>query len=82
MVDHYFEYGFRKSENLTLVDSLWSTDPEALLDHMPREEQFHASMDLRLFLRTDLEDALDGSLMTDDFEIVLDKPGMRASVHA
>ncbi|HEX7821385.1 MAG TPA: hypothetical protein VF463_12310 [Sphingobium sp.] len=52
-------------------ESIWSTDPDVLLDHMPQGEQFHASMDIRLFLRTDFEDALNGSLMTDDFEIVL-----------
>ncbi len=75
LVDHYFEYGVVLSGSFLLGESIWSTDPEALLDHMPPEEQFHASMDVRLFQRTDLEDALDGSLMTDEFEIVLDRSG-------
>ncbi|CAN5179213.1 hypothetical protein BH10PSE13_BH10PSE13_17080 [soil metagenome] len=72
--DHYFEYGSISNNHLTLGDSLWSSDPDALIDQMPMVERFHASMDLRLFLRTDLEDALDGSLMADDFEVILNNP--------
>jgi hypothetical protein len=71
LIDHYFEYGAASGESLALDDSLWSTDPETLLDHMPRAAQFHASMDIRQFLRSDYEDALDGSLMAEDYEVVL-----------
>lgn len=74
LFDHYFEYGAVVGDRLTLSDSIWSADPDALIDHMPNAERFHASMDVRLFLRTDLEDALDGSLMADDFEVVLTPP--------
>lgn len=72
LIDHYFEYGCTRTDSLALEDSLWSSDPDALIDHMPKAEQFHASMDVRQFLRSDFEDALDGSLMTDEFEIVLE----------
>ena len=79
VLDHYFEYGSIQDDRLTLNDSIWSIDPDALIDHMPRGEQFHATMDVRLFLRTDLKDALDGSLMADDMEIVLTAPRSASS---
>jgi hypothetical protein len=78
LVDQYFEYGSVIRDHLTLGDSCWSSDPDTLVDQMPATERFHASMDVRLFLRTDLEDALDGSLMADDFEIMLSNPRVAA----
>lgn len=71
LLDHYFEYGLLQRDSLTLENSIWSSDADALVDNMPQGERFHASMDIRLFLRNDLEDALNGSLMTDEFEVVL-----------
>lgn len=76
LIDHYFEYGSPLSDSPTLDDSLWSADPDALIDQMPGADRFHASMDLRQFIRTDLDDALDGTLMAEDYEMVLrqDRP--------
>ncbi|MET0363450.1 MAG: hypothetical protein ABW169_02235 [Sphingobium sp.] len=68
-VDHYYEYG-AVTRTLALDHSLWSVDPEALIDHMPRRFQFMTSMDVRQFTRNDLAAALDGSFLADDVEMV------------
>ncbi|HEX7874030.1 MAG TPA: hypothetical protein VF475_14035 [Sphingobium sp.] len=67
--DHYYEYGM-VTDSLALDHSLWSVDPEALIDHMPRRFQFMTSMDVRQFARNDLAAALDGSFLADDVEMV------------
>ncbi len=79
VLDYYFEYGAVQPGMLMFEDSIWSSDPDLLVDHMPVQEQFHACMDVRIFLRDDLRDALDGSLMTDEFEVVLDGTGFAPS---
>ncbi|MFT3964331.1 MAG: hypothetical protein QM690_00430 [Sphingobium sp.] len=71
LIDHYYEYGKADQPGLILSDSAWSSDPEALVGEMPLSRQFHASMDIRHFLRTDLDDALDGSLLSEEFEIMV-----------
>lgn len=70
LIDSYYEYGLVNQGNLSLSQSLWSVDPDALVDRMPLQFHFMAAMDVRQFDRDDREDALNGSLMADDVELL------------
>ena len=70
IIDHYFEYGAVNPGTLHLSNSLWAADPEWLIDHVAPRFRVMAALDVRQFARNDLDDALSGSLMADDFEIL------------
>lgn len=72
-IDSYYEYGLVNPGSLALFHGMWSVDPEALVDQMPLRYQFMASMDVRQFMRNDEEDALAGSLMADDMELLFNQ---------
>lgn len=82
LVDHYYEYGLMNGGSLALFHSLWSTDAESLVERMPISFQFTASMDVKQFIRNDREDALAGSLMADDVELLFSQHALTLSRQA